>query len=50
MMPTRLRRRKILRNDSDLFIVFNKREIEDAVLGEIRERDFAAKISYRFFL
>jgi len=45
-----LRLRKILRNDSDLFIVFNERAIEDEVFGELRERDFAVKISYRIFL
>jgi hypothetical protein len=45
-----LRLRKILRNDSDLFVVFNEREIEDEVFGRLRERDFAVKISYRFFL
>jgi hypothetical protein len=45
-----LRLRKILRNDSDLFIVLNEREIEDEVFGKLRERDFAVKISYRFFL
>jgi len=45
-----LRLRKILRNDSDLFVVLNQREIEDELFGELRERDFAVKISYRFFL
>jgi hypothetical protein len=45
-----LRLRKILRNDSDLYIVFNQREIEDDVFGTVREHDAAVKISYRFFL
>jgi hypothetical protein len=45
-----LRLRKILRNDSDLFVVFNEREIEDELFGTLRERDFAVKISYRIFL
>jgi hypothetical protein len=45
-----LRLRKILRNDSDLFIVFNQREIEDALFGDLSEHDAAVKISYRFFL
>jgi len=45
-----LRLRKILRNDSDLFIVFNQRQFEDNALGDLSERDAAVKISYRFFL
>jgi hypothetical protein len=45
-----LRLRKILRNDSDLYIVFNQRELEDDVFGVLREHDAAVKISYRFFL
>jgi hypothetical protein len=45
-----LRLRKILRNDSDLFIVLNQREFEDDVFGTLREHDAALKISYRFFL
>jgi hypothetical protein len=45
-----LRLRKILRNDSDLFVVLNEREFEDPALGTLRERDLAVKVSYRFFL
>jgi hypothetical protein len=45
-----LRLRKILRNDSDLYIVFNQREFEDDTFGTLREHDAAVKISYRFFL
>jgi hypothetical protein len=45
-----LRLRKILRNDSDLFIVLNHRELEDDAFGNLSEHDAAVKISYRFFL
>jgi hypothetical protein len=45
-----LRLHWILRNDSDLFIVFNKRQIDDEAFADERGQDLAVKINYRFFL
>jgi hypothetical protein len=45
-----LRLHWILRNDSDLFVVFNERRTKDDATVDERERDAAVKVSYRFFL
>ena len=45
-----LRLRWILRNDSDLYLVYNESEIDEFGLPTERHRELALKVSYRFFL
>jgi hypothetical protein len=40
----------ILRNDSDLFIVFNDRNMDELISDDDSGRDLAVKINYRLFL
>ena len=45
-----LRLRWILRNDSNLFLVFNDRDERPDVGPHLRGREIALKVNYRFFL
>jgi len=45
-----LRLRWILRNDSDLFFVYNEGEVNQLGAPIVRNRELALKVSYRFFL
>jgi len=45
-----LRLRWILRNDSDLYFVYNESEINELNVPVLRNRELALKVSYRFFL
>jgi hypothetical protein len=45
-----LRLRWILRNDSDLYFVYNEGEVNQLGAPILRNRELALKVSYRFFL
>jgi hypothetical protein len=45
-----LRLRWILRNDSDLYFVYNESEVDEYNVPVVRNRELALKVSYRFFL
>ena len=45
-----LRLRWILRNDSDLYFVYNETEIDQSGAPVEKHRELALKVSYRFFL
>ena len=45
-----LRLRWILRNDSNLYLVYNETELDETGLPVERHRELALKVSYRFFL
>lgn len=45
-----LRLRWILRNDSDLYLVYNESEVDETGVPVERHREVALKVSYRFFL